>query len=177
MAELQRKLPRHVGRIYYPIDFRGAVSRALRIVHPTAIVLIETEIWPNFLWRARDKRMPVFLVNCRMSEKSFRAYRRCGFLFRRIFQSFAGIGVQNQADVARMCALGARPENVHVVGNLKFDAARVEEKPVTDVATLLRQVGVTPAARFLSEEARMRARKRSWRTSRANCAGNLRTCS
>ncbi|MCI0539693.1 MAG: hypothetical protein L0Z50_31175, partial [Verrucomicrobiales bacterium] len=149
MGELQSKLPRHIGKIYYPTDFPGAVSRAMRTIRPRAILLVEAEIWPNFLWRARDKGIPVFLVNARMSAKSFQGYQKFGWLFRPIFQSFAGIGVQNPADVARMRALGCRPENVHAVGNLKFDAARVEERPVTDISTLLRQIGVAPGAPIL----------------------------
>src|SRR5204863_655450 len=54
MGELQRKLPNHIGKIYYPIDSRRCVSRALNSIRPEAIVLVEAEIWPNFLWRARD---------------------------------------------------------------------------------------------------------------------------
>ena len=149
MSELERKLPRHMGKIYYPIDLRGAVSRAMRTLHPDVIVLVEAEIWPNFLWRAHERRIPVFLVNARMSEKSFRGYKKFGLLFGPIFRSFAGIGVQNETDAARMRALGCRSETVHVVGNLKFDAARVEELPVTDVSTLLRQLGVPPDAPIL----------------------------
>src|SRR6266481_3374953 len=53
MAELQRKLPSHIQKIYYPIDRRDNVSRALLTIHPEAVVLVEAEIWPNFLWRAQ----------------------------------------------------------------------------------------------------------------------------
>jgi len=149
MGELEKKLPRHIAKIYYPLDFRRAVSRAMRTLHPDAIVLMEAEIWPNFLWRARDSRIPVFLVNARLSEKSFRGYKRFGFLFRPLFSSLAGVGVQNESDAALLRELGCRPETVHVVGNLKFDAARVEERPVTDVSILLRQLGVAPGSRLL----------------------------
>src|SRR5216117_1555847 len=76
MGELHRKLPSHIQKIYYPIDRRGYVLRAIAAVHPEAIVLIEAEIWPNFLWRARELRIPTFLVNARLSEKSFRGYKR-----------------------------------------------------------------------------------------------------
>src|ERR1035441_1813805 len=54
MGELHSKLPHHIGKIYYPIDRRLFVTRALNTIHPKAIVLVEAEIWPNFLWRARD---------------------------------------------------------------------------------------------------------------------------
>src|SRR5512139_1993134 len=76
MGELQKKLPSHIQRIYYPIDRREYVSRALLTIHPEVVVLVEAEIWPNFLWRASDLRIPLFLVNARLSERSFKGYRR-----------------------------------------------------------------------------------------------------
>lgn len=60
MAELQKKLPIHISKIYYPVDARRFVRRALRMISPEAIVLVEAEIWPNFLWRAADLGTPVF---------------------------------------------------------------------------------------------------------------------
>src|SRR3989454_12781671 len=74
MGELQRKLPTHISKIYYPIDRRLYVTRALAITSPQAIVLVEAEIWPNFLWRARELGLPLFLVNARLSERSYRGY-------------------------------------------------------------------------------------------------------
>src|SRR5580765_245745 len=50
MGELQRKLPNHISRIYYPLDYRACASRALKTIRPEAILLVEAEIWPNFLW-------------------------------------------------------------------------------------------------------------------------------
>lgn len=145
MGELRAKLPTHIEKIYYPIDRRAYVSRALRVVNPEAIVLVEAEIWPNFLWSARSRGIPTFLVNARLSDRSFRGYRRFGFLFRRLFASFTGVGVQNDSDRQRLLALGARPEAVRVVGNLKFDAVVLSERPSLDVASLLRKLGVSPA--------------------------------
>ena len=149
MGELQRKLPSHIQKIYYPIDRREYVSRAILAIHPEVIVLVEAEIWPNFLWRARDLRIPVFLVNARLSGRSYRGYRRFGFLFRRLFASLAGVGCQHEADAQRLRALGCRPEAIHVVGNLKFDAAKLEERRLLDVRALLRQLGVPDGARLL----------------------------
>ena len=60
MAELRRRLPTHISKIYYPVDRRKYVGRALAVINPVAIVLVEAEIWPNFLWRARDLKIPVF---------------------------------------------------------------------------------------------------------------------
>jgi 3-deoxy-D-manno-octulosonic-acid transferase len=149
MAELRRRLPTHISKIYYPIDRRKYVSRALAVTNPEAVVLVEAEIWPNFLWRARDLKIPVFLANARLSDRSFRGYKRFGFLFRPLFASFAGVGCQNEEDAARLRSLGCRPEAVHVVGNLKFDAAKLDERRTLDVPALFRQLGVPPDAPIL----------------------------
>jgi len=149
MGELRRRLPTHVSKIYYPLDRRKYVNRALATINPKAIVLVEAEIWPNFLWRAQRLAIPVFLANARLSDRSFPRYRRFAFLFRPLFQSFAGVGCQNGADAARLLEVGCRPEAVRVVGNLKFDAARLEEHRALDVPAMLRQLGVPADAPML----------------------------
>jgi 3-deoxy-D-manno-octulosonic-acid transferase len=149
MGELQRRLPSHISKIYYPVDFRGCVAHALRSIRPEAVVLVEAEIWPNFLWRARDMGIPLFLVNARLSDRSYRGYKRFGFLFRPIFASFSGVGAQNETDAARLLELGCRPEAVHIVGSLKFDAAKLNEQRRLDVPGMLAQLGVNNGARVL----------------------------
>lgn len=149
MGELRQKLPSHIEKIYYPIDRRRYVQRAFSVVHPAAIAVMEAEVWPNFLWQAQDRGTPVFLVNARMSERSFRRYRRFGRLFRPLFASFAGVGAQNDADAARLRELGCCPEAVKVVGNLKYDSAKLDERRPLDVPLMLRQIGVPDSALLL----------------------------
>jgi len=149
MGELQGKLPSHISKVYYPIDYKGWVSHALSTIHPEAIVLIEAEIWPNFLWRARSMRIPLFLVNARLSDRSFRGYKRFSFIFRRLFVSFAGVGAQNETDAEKLRQLGCRPEAIQIVGSLKFDAARLDERRLIDVPSMLGQLGVKPGAPIL----------------------------
>src|ERR1043166_5638454 len=149
MGELQQKLPSHISKIYYPIDRRMYVVRALAVTSPQAIVLIEAEIWPNFLWRAQELGLPVFLVNARLSDSSYRGYKRFGFLFRRLFASFTAVGAQNEADAAKLRELGCRPETIHIVGSLKFDAAKLDERRIVNVPAMLRQLGVSERALVL----------------------------
>jgi 3-deoxy-D-manno-octulosonic-acid transferase len=149
MAELQKKLPRHIEKIYYPIDRRRYVLRALTTLHPLAIVLVEAEIWPNFLWHAHDREIPLFLINTRLTDRSFRGYRRYRRLFRPIFASFTAVGTQNAADADRVRELGCRPEAIHILGSLKFDAAKIEERRHIDVRAMLRQLGIADEARIL----------------------------
>jgi 3-deoxy-D-manno-octulosonic-acid transferase len=149
MGELRKKLPTHISKIYYPIDCRKCVVRAMATINPEAIVLVEAEIWPNFIWRAQRQNIPLFLVNARLSDRSYRGYKRFGFLFRPLFASFAGVGAQNEADAAKLRELGFRPEAVRVVGSLKFDAAKLDERRLLDVPAMLRQLGVKPGAPML----------------------------
>ncbi len=149
MADLHRKLPNHISKIYYPIDIRRFVVRALSTVRPEAVVLVEAEIWPNFIWRAHDMGIPVFLVNARLSERSYPRYRAFRFLFRRIFASLTGVGAQSEADADRLRELGCRPDAIHVVGSLKFDAAKLDERRLLDVPGMFHQLGVPADARVL----------------------------
>jgi 3-deoxy-D-manno-octulosonic-acid transferase len=149
MGELQKKLPTHIGKFYYPIDRKKYVLRALTTIRPEAVVLVEAEIWPNFIWRLRDKNTPLFLVNARLSERSHRGYKRFGFLFRPLFASFTGVGAQNETDAARLREIGCRAEAIHVVGSLKFDAAKLDDRRALDVPAMLRQLGVPNGARVL----------------------------
>src|SRR6185436_10237298 len=90
MGELQKKLPSHIERIYYPNDRRKYINRAMAVINPEAVILVEAELWPNFLWGLQNRGIPHFLVNARLSPQSFRGYRRFGFLFRPLFSRFTG---------------------------------------------------------------------------------------
>lgn len=149
MGVLEDKLPSHISRIYYPVDSRSGVARAIATIGPKAVILVEAEIWPNFLWRLNDLKKPVFLVNARLSDRSFRGYKRFGILFKPIFASFAGVGAQNEVDSARLVELGCKPESVRIVGNLKFDAAKLDERRRLDVPGMLSQLGVGPEKMLL----------------------------
>ena len=108
---------------YFPIDFTPIVRRRLARVRPRAIVLFETEIWPNFIRTANSLRIPVSIVNGRISEKSFRYYRLIPGIFRNVFSRIDFAGMQSSRDADKALALGARSEVVRVCGNMKFDAA------------------------------------------------------
>ena len=149
MAELQRLLPPHIQRMYYPADFAGGVRRAMKAVQPRAIILVEAELWPNFLSQAIAARCPLFLVNARFSKTSLRNYRLFRFFFSPIFAKFSGVGCQQPDDVPGITGLGFPAEAVHVTGNLKFDAAQSAPGATLDVPALLRQIGVGAEALLL----------------------------
>ncbi len=148
-AELEKQLPAHVSKIYYPIDRRKHVQRSMGSIHPQAMIFVEAELWPNMLWTLQKRDIPYFLVNARISDRSFRGYRRAGFIFRRLFAGFSGVGVQNEADAQRLRELGVRPEVIEVVGSLKFDSAAIKGPARLDVSALLAQLGVADDALVL----------------------------
>lgn len=107
--------------IYYPLDFTWAVGHALDRIRPSIILLVELELWPNFLAAAKRRAIPVMLINGRISERSFRGYRRIRPLARKMLRDLASIAAQNQAYADRLIALGADRERVHITGSIKFD--------------------------------------------------------
>ncbi len=149
MGELRRRLPPHIRAVYYPVDFPGVVRRALNSIRPRAIILVEAELWPNLLWQALERDIPLFLVNARLSERSFRNYGRFAFLFRPIFSRFRAVGCQQTEDAKRLASLGFPAGLVRVVGNMKFDAAQPEARPGLDVPALLGRLGVNNSAKLL----------------------------
>lgn len=114
---------------YFPFDWKFSVHRALARVNPSVVIILETEMWPNFLNGCRKQGVPVILVNGRISPRSFVRYQRVGSFVRRIVQNFSLMVMQSQADADRARELGARPDQLQVCGNLKYDLPEVAEKP------------------------------------------------
>lgn len=106
---------------YFPVDFAFVVRRVLDRVRPAVIVIIDTEIWPNLLARARERGIPVVLVNGRISPASFPWYRRARPLLRHALRNYAALLMQSDEDAGRILAMGAPRDRVRVTGNLKFD--------------------------------------------------------
>lgn len=116
-----------IGLAYFPYDWLGAVRRVASQINPSMVVLTETDIWPNFLMEMHRRRVPVSLVNLRLSEGSWRNYRRFGWLARYLFNGFEKIAVQHQMDMNRLISLGIYPEKISVTGNMKFDGVAPEQ--------------------------------------------------
>ena len=120
LAVAREKFPNDVVS-YFPLDFSWAVRNALRRVRPTAIVLVELELWPNFIFAARRQGVPLALINGRISEKSFRGYSRVRPLMKRVLSCFGLLAVQNEIYGRRLLELGAPQAAVVVSGSIKFD--------------------------------------------------------
>src|SRR5258706_6974939 len=121
-----------VLRCYRPYDFPFAVARFIDHFKPACGILLETEIWPNLIHASCARGMPTYLVNARLSEKSFHKYRRFGALAAACLGELSGIAAQGQRDAERLKALGAAA--VHATGNLKFDIIPDPARIATGVA-------------------------------------------
>lgn len=114
--------------IRYPLDFSSAVQRTLDALRPVAVVLLELEVWPNFVRECRRRNVPVLVVNGRMTAVSFPRYKRAAPLTRRMFATLAAVCAQEQTYADRFIALGAVPDRVRVTGTMKFDTAQVADR-------------------------------------------------
>jgi len=107
---------------YFPFDWRWSVRRALKKINPAAVLLMETELWPNFLRECKAQHIPVALVNGRISRQSFRRYRLITFFLRRLLSCLSLAVMQSETDAGRLQALGMSDDKLYTAGNLKFDA-------------------------------------------------------
>ena len=113
--------------IYNPLDFPNFVKSALRTVRPRAIVLTESEIWPNFILQAKKMGIPLFLINARVSDRSAPRYKAAKWFFGDVLSAFTRIFAQSDLDKARLVAAGAPEAKVEVTGSFKFDVAHRNE--------------------------------------------------
>jgi 3-deoxy-D-manno-octulosonic-acid transferase len=111
---------------YFPFDWRWIVRRTLRTVNPVAVLIMETELWPNFLRECRERQIPVAIVNGRLSDKSFRRYKIIKGFMSRILSALTLAAVQTEPDKERLRRLGLDESRIFVTGSTKFDAGSME---------------------------------------------------
>src|ERR1700722_5537337 len=113
------------GVFYFPIDWVVPVRRSLRAIRPAVVIVLETEIWPNFLREAKREGVRVIFANARISQKSFPRFKRWEFLigpfFAETLEDAALFLPQTSDDAARLAAMGAPEQRMEVLGNLKYD--------------------------------------------------------
>ena len=129
--------------IYTPIDFAPVVRKALNVMRPRAIVLTESEMWPNFVWQADDRRIPIVLINARVSPRSARRYRRFAPFLRPVAGRLSAVGLQEPEHAALWEHLDVAPERLHLTGSVKYDPA-ASNGETRDFGPLLAQFGFRP---------------------------------
>ena len=122
--EVARKIAKeHDIVLYLPLDISFIVKKALSCIRPKALIITETEIWPNLICSAASLSVPVLLVNGRISEKSFGRYSLVKFMLKPVLDRISLFLMQTDADKDRIISLGAANGSVLVSGNMKFDSA------------------------------------------------------
>lgn len=106
---------------YLPYDVAGFVRRFVRTVRPAALLLVETELWPNLIEISKANGIPVAVVNARLSDRSYRRYRRFGATVRRMVRAIDRVFCQYPDTAARFEALGASASSLETTGSVKFD--------------------------------------------------------
>lgn len=112
-----------LDHVYLPYDVPGSVGRFLGHFKPSLALILETELWPNLLFGCRDRNIPVYILNARLSARSLRGYRLLSALIGRALRTVTCVAAQSQDDAERFIHLGALPGQVQALGNLKFDIA------------------------------------------------------
>lgn len=125
---------------YVPYDFPIAVKRFIKTFHPVVAIIMETEMWPNMIAACHQSRIPVCLINARLSAKSAAGYHKVARLARGMLQQIAVIAAHGNEDAKRFVALGASPDRVVVTGNIKFDITLPQEI-ATQVTSLRNSIG------------------------------------
>lgn len=143
-AQAERLLPEAHARFYFPFDLLPCVALALRRISPTVIASVETEIWPNWFWLARRMGIRTALVNGQFTDRGFCRARRARRLYRWALRQVEALAMQTDRAAARALDLGAAPERVRVVGNVKFEQPLASARP--EVASqVLAAFGATDA--------------------------------
>ena len=119
-----------VDHVYLPYDVPGSAGRFLDHFRPSLALILETELWPNLLFGCRDRRIPVYILNARLSARSLKGYRLLRPLVGRALRTVTCVAAQSSEDARRFVVLGARQEQVCALGNLKFDIHPPDPAPL-----------------------------------------------
>jgi 3-deoxy-D-manno-octulosonic-acid transferase len=126
-ARVQAVFGGKAEHVYLPYDMPFVIGRFLTAFKPRLAVIMETEIWPNLYAACGRQQIPLFLINARLSEKSARGYRKIPSLIRPTLEHVSLIAAQTADDAERFVQIGAKPDSVRVMGNMKFDIEIAEE--------------------------------------------------
>ena len=121
LTQAMKMFGNQVKYAYAPYDTPGSIRRFLNRANPGILVIMETEIWPNMIRQSRSRRVPVFLINARLSERSARGYERVKSLVAPIMRSISWVAAQAEKDAERFRRIGVAASKVSVTGSVKFD--------------------------------------------------------
>jgi len=134
LARAKELFSKQATVLRYPIDLSSSVKRFLDAVKPDSVALVELEVWPNFIKECSRRRIPVAVINGRLSERSFKGYRKLKPVLAPTFARLAEVAAQDEDYAARFLAMGVPRERVRITGTMKWDAAVVPPLPDSPIA-------------------------------------------
>ena len=161
---VEHQFGKNVSHFYLPYDIPYCVKRFIKAINPSMLITMETEIWPNLYQSCHKLRVPILLVNARLSQKSMRGYKLFSGLIASTIKFVDKIAAQTQVDADRFIILGAKNKDVSVVGNLKFDidiphSIKEEAEPLRHDFSVNRSIWMAASTNEGEEEIILNAHK------------------
>jgi 3-deoxy-D-manno-octulosonic-acid transferase len=135
-----KKLGELVAHRYMPLDFNGAVKRFIKTINPSALLIMETELWPNTLHTVHQHNIPITIINARLSQRSYLRYQKFQFIFNLLAKNIDQLLCQTEADAQRFIKLGINKEKIEITGSIKFDIF-ISDKVKTVAEQLRNELG------------------------------------
>lgn len=117
---------------YFPFDFPFCVKSFLKKTNPEMICIMETEMWPNFISIVSSRKIPLFIINGRISDRTYKSYKKLSFFFKPLLRKYTKILTQSKLDNERLVSIGANPETTINIGNIKFDLTSGKTPPALE---------------------------------------------
>lgn len=136
-----KQIPKEVVIIYNPLDFLWSVKTFFRLLQPRLLILVESEIWPNYFWEAKRRKVPIVMVNARLSRKTEARYHKWAWFCQPLLQQLEKVCVQCEEDKERFIRLGVEPSRVEVTGSMKYDVSRITIENKEEIKSTLYQAG------------------------------------
>ncbi len=133
----------------FPLDFWLFSRSAWQRIQPDAVIMTESELWPEHLHQARKRKVPTYLVNARISDTSFRRYQKVPTLARRMLKKFRGIYAASDLDRSRLIGLGCPAERIAMAGSIKFDVSIGQQLTEDEKQDLRHSLGFGEGSPFI----------------------------
>lgn len=132
---------------FFPYDVIWSVRKVIRRVNPAIFLIVESDIWPNFLYEMKRRQVPTILANGRLSPRSFSGYKRLSFFMRSVFSGISVVCAQSKLDAQRFEAVGAAAEKIKITGNIKFDQ-KIDSLSDDEIDTLRESMKIKPGSKI-----------------------------
>lgn len=149
MTALRRGVPGQFSKVYLPLDRKTWVARSLSSINPRAVIVVGTDLWPNFLWRANQRGTPTLLLTARLAGAGRRGFQRFDSLLKPVCRRLSGAAVAYEADAKAAIALGCQSGVVQVAGDLRLDGLADPEASPAELAASRVSLGFAEDAQVI----------------------------